>query len=171
MSNWKTAVAFIAVISSAAWIWSLSSGATTSGPATAPTTTTAPAEWLTSLADAVKLAQAGDKPILANFTGSDWCPFCKRLQAEVFNTQEFQGWAAKNVILLELDFPSAKPQDDATRKQNADMAKTYKVEAYPTVIFLDAAGVAAGKLDGYVPGTGAKAWIASADAIIHKPAK
>ena len=55
----------------------------------------------------VESAKTG-KPILANFTGSDWCGWCMKLRREVFDTPEFQEWAKKNVVLLELDYPRKK---------------------------------------------------------------
>lgn len=99
-------------------------------------TTTYKAEnegWLVSLDEAYALSQKTGKPILANFTGSDWCGWCKKLTASVFSKKEFQDWAAKNVILLELDFPRRKMLPDAIRQQNASLQQAFKITGYPTV--------------------------------------
>jgi thioredoxin-related protein len=107
---------------------------------TAATSATAPKpagpKWFTSLSEAQAEARKSSKPILADFTGSDWCPWCIRLRSEVFNTKQFKDWAAKNVVLLELDFPRYKHQDAATKKANAELAAKYKIQGFPTVLFL-----------------------------------
>ncbi|MFH1708181.1 MAG: thioredoxin family protein [Planctomycetota bacterium] len=64
--------------------------------------------WLTDYNAAVKAAQERNLPILADFTGSDWCGWCQKLKAEVFDKKEFTEWAAQSVILLEVDFPKQK---------------------------------------------------------------
>jgi len=135
-----------------------------SKPASSPAE--APAKWLTSHAKASEQAKASNRLILADFTGSDWCIWCKRLKAEVFDTQEFKDWAAKNVVLLELDFPQQKPQDTATKKQNAKLAKEYNIRGYPTVLFLKSDGEVVGQ-SGYMKG-GPKAWVANAQKIVDK---
>ena len=61
--------------------------------------------WLVNLDEAYELSKETGKPIMANFTGSDWCGWCKRLSANVFVHDEFKQWASENVILLELDYP------------------------------------------------------------------
>ena len=35
--------------------------------------------WMTDFAAAQKLAKETKKPMLVDFTGSDWCPWCIRL--------------------------------------------------------------------------------------------
>lgn len=122
--------------------------------------------WLTSWDEAAKQSKKTGRPILADFTGSDWCSWCIKLKKEVFNTKEFKAWAKTNVILLELDFPNSKPQPAAIKKQNETLAKKYKIEGYPTILFLKADGTKIGQ-SGYEPG-GPNAWIASAKKILKK---
>ena len=40
-------------------------------------------KWYTSLEEAAKVSMTSGKPIMANFTGSDWCGWCKKLKKEV----------------------------------------------------------------------------------------
>ena len=61
--------------------------------------------WLVDLDEAYALSVKEKKPILANFTGSDWCGWCKRLDADVCTKPVFKEWAKKNVVLLELESP------------------------------------------------------------------
>ena len=65
-------------------------------------------DWTTDYEDALKESAKTGKPILANFTGSDWCGYCIKLDKEVFSTDTFEDWAEENVILLEVDFPRRK---------------------------------------------------------------
>ena len=142
------------------------------GPASRPSTASAPtsqaAGWLTSYADAAKLAKETNKPILVDFTGSDWCVWCNRLKAEVFDKQEFKDWAAKNVVLLELDFPRNNQQDAETKKVNQDLLKKYDIKGFPTILLLKADGTSIGQT-GYIKG-GPKPWLEKADSILAAPA-
>lgn len=89
--------------------------------------------WLVMLDDAYTESQKTGKPILANFTGSDWCGWCKRLSAAVFVKPEFKKWADENVVLLELDFPRRKQIPEEIKQQNAGLQRAFKVRGFPTV--------------------------------------
>jgi len=79
--------------------------------------------WLTSWDAAAKQSKATGRPILMDFTGSDWCIWCKRLKSEVFDTDEFKKWASQKVVLLEVDFPQSVPQLASVKAQNAKLKK------------------------------------------------
>jgi len=115
--------------------------------------------WLTNYDAAKTQAKSDNKLLLLDFTGSDWCGWCKRLNAEVFSKSQFQDYAAKNLVLVELDFPRAKPQSDELKKQNTELASQYQIEGFPTVIVLNAEGKKVGEL-GYMEG-GPQAFIAA----------
>lgn len=89
--------------------------------------------WLVKMDEAYELSKKTGKPIMANFTGSDWCGWCKRLTASVFSKPEFKKWAEKNVVLLELDFPRRKQLPDEIRQQNASLQRAFSVRGFPTV--------------------------------------
>lgn len=89
--------------------------------------------WLVDLDEAYQISQKTGKPIMANFTGSDWCGWCKRLTANVFSKPQFKKWAEDNVVLLELDFPRRKQLPDDIRQQNYSLQQAFKVRGYPTV--------------------------------------
>lgn len=93
--------------------------------------------WLVDLDQAYSISKKTGKPILANFTGSDWCGWCKRLTRDVFSKQDFKSWAADNVILLELDFPRRKSLPQDLRSQNAGLQRAFKVRGYPTIWVFD----------------------------------
>ncbi|MEW6281813.1 MAG: thioredoxin family protein [Candidatus Eremiobacterota bacterium] len=122
--------------------------------------------WLTSWDEASKQSKKTGKPILMDFTGSDWCGWCIKLKKEVFDTPEFQAWAKKNVILLEVDFPRSKQQSEEVKKQNEDLSQKYSIEGYPTIVFVNHKGDVLGTY-GYDEG-GPGPWIKNAEKMIKK---
>lgn len=89
--------------------------------------------WMTDLDAAKTLAAKEGKYVLVDFTGSDWCGWCKKLTANVFSKPEFKKWANDNVILLELDFPRRKQIPNEIRQQNYSLQQAFQVRGYPTV--------------------------------------
>jgi len=114
-------------------------------------------QWLTDLPKAQEKAKAEHKLVMLDFTGSDWCGWCIKLNKEVFSKPEFAEYAAKNLVPVEVDFPSKKQQTAEQKKANQALQKKYKIEGYPTIIVLDGEGKKIGEL-GYQPG-GPKAFI------------
>lgn len=101
--------------------------------------------WMTDFEAAKKKAASENKDLLLEFTGSDWCPPCKKLSANVFSKQEFVDEASKKFVLVALDYPRRKQQDPAEKAQNAMLSGRYAVNAFPTVILCDASGAPYGK--------------------------
>lgn len=89
---------------------------------------------------AKKQAVEQKKDLMIEFTGSDWCPPCMQLRANVLSTPEFQQEAQKNFVLLELDFPRSKEQSQEVKAANEKLAKEYGVRGFPTVVFANADG-------------------------------
>lgn len=115
--------------------------------------------WSTDVPQALAKAKAEDKAVLLDFTGSDWCSWCIKFKKEAIDTKEFQDFAAKNLVLVELDFPQKKQQSDELKAANQALAKKYNVEGYPTFVVLNKDGKEIGRQVGYQPG-GPKAFIA-----------
>lgn len=89
--------------------------------------------WMVNVDEAFAASKATGKPIMANFTGSDWCGWCKRLTATVFSQDAFKQWADKNVVLLELDYPRRKTLPENIMMQNQSLQQAFQVSGYPTV--------------------------------------
>jgi thioredoxin-related protein len=119
----------------------------------------AEATWLTDLPKAEAQAKSENKIVLMDFTGSDWCGWCIKFKKEVLDTAEFQAYAAKNVVLVELDYPHKKVLPDDLKKANAALKDQYKINGYPTLVVLDKAGKEIGRQVGYSAG-GPAAFIA-----------
>ena len=116
-------------------------------------------KWFTDLDEAKAVAAKENKPLLVDFTGSDWCGFCIKLHAEVFDKPEFEEFA-KNYVLVELDFPNKKPQPAEEKAKNKAIQAKFAVSGFPTILLLDAkTGEAYGRQSGYGPGTGPKAYL------------
>ncbi len=93
--------------------------------------------WHVVLEDAYAESVKTGKPIMANFTGSDWCGWCKRLDKSVFHKPDFQKWADKNVVLLELDFPRRFKVPENIATQNRGLAQSFGVRGYPSIWLFD----------------------------------
>lgn len=96
--------------------------------------------WETDFAKAVERAKKENKPLLLDFTGSDWCGWCIKLDKEVFTQAAFKTYAASNLVLVSLDFPRKKVQSAELKKQNEELSEKYNVEGFPTVVLLAADG-------------------------------
>ena len=97
-------------------------------------------KWETDLQVAKKRAKDENKKILADFTGSDWCGWCIRLKKEVFDMPEFQEYAKKHLIMLELDYPKQKELPAKLKEQNHKLAQEFKVEGFPTILLMNSKG-------------------------------
>ena len=89
--------------------------------------------WIADFPKAFELSIEEEKPILANFTGSDWCGWCIKLDKQVFQTEAFKNWAEENVILLELDFPRRKKLDPEMENNNKYLQQVFQVRGFPTI--------------------------------------
>ncbi|MEI6376923.1 MAG: thioredoxin family protein [bacterium] len=115
--------------------------------------------WQTNYKSALEQAAKENKPVLLDFTGSDWCGWCIKLNKETFSQSEFKDFAKKNLILVELDFPKSNPQTAEVKKQNEELQQKFNVHGFPTLVLLNSQGKEITRNAGYLPG-GPKAFIA-----------
>lgn len=108
-------------------------------------------EWRTDLAQAAADARQGPRPLLLNFSGSDWCGWCKRLDAEVFSQPAFQEFAAANLVCVLADFPRRTKLDSALQAQNQKLLEHFQVQGFPTLLLFDSTGELITQM-GYQPG-------------------
>jgi protein disulfide-isomerase len=111
----------------------------------------AESNWQTDYKKAQQEAKAGNKFLLLDFTGSDWCGWCKKFDREVLLQPEFKDFARDNLVVVELDFPRGKPQTPELRKQNRELAQQYDIVGFPTIVVLNADGQKLWRYDGYFP--------------------
>ena len=103
--------------------------------------------WLTDVDKAKAQAKADKKLVMLDFTGSDWCGWCIKLNKEVFSQPEFAKYAKDNLVLVEVDFPHEKRQTEEVKKANQALLEKYKVEGFPTIIVLNANGEKVGEAE------------------------
>lgn len=131
--------------------WALAVVATVAGPAAQAQT--APV-WATSLPAALAQAKASQRPVLAVFSGSDWCKPCMQLKQEVFDQPEFAQFAQNKFVLARFDFPRNKKNalsKEQSRLSEEAAAQLNKEGAFPAVVLLSPEGKVLART-GYRPG-------------------
>ena len=91
-----------------------------------------------SFEEAKAAAKAENKMIFVDFY-TQWCGPCKMLAKKVFPTQEVGDFLNAGYISLKLD----------AENEGMELAKSIKVEAYPTLAVFDANGKLIGSFTGY----------------------
>jgi thiol-disulfide isomerase/thioredoxin len=98
-----------------------------------------PGRWTMDYDAARKVAAEKKLPVLLNFTGSDWCGWCKLMDKEVFSKPVWNAYATNTLMLVWIDFPqddSLVPDKYVSRNSALDQA--FGVEGkLPTYILLD----------------------------------
>jgi len=107
--------------------------------------------WENNLEQAIEQAKKENKAVLVNFTGSDWCIWCKRLSSEVFQQKAFKDYADESLVLVMLDFPRNIEQSAETQAYNRNLAQKYGIQGFPTILIFDSQGKMVGQT-GYLPG-------------------
>lgn len=107
------------------------------------------AEWGTDYDAALAAAQEQGRPVLVDFTGSDWCYYCVQLKKNVLEHPKFEAWAADKFVFLEVDVPENPAFDQDLLARNRELCSKYRVDSYPTLMVLDAQGRPLGALLGY----------------------
>ena len=97
--------------------------------------------WIQDFAAAKARAKAEKKDLLVDFTGSDWCGWCIKLDDEVFGEEAFQAEAPKHFVLVKLDYPRDKSiLTEEIIAQNAALQATYAIQGFPTILLMTADG-------------------------------
>lgn len=106
--------------------------------------------WGTDFKEGTATAAAENRPVLVEFTGSDWCPPCIHVRTKILPSAEFKAFAKDNhFVLVELDFP--RDRSKVTPEQSAEreaLSEKYDVDGFPTMILMDGAGLPYGKIVG-----------------------
>lgn len=128
---------------------------------------TAAEGWMTDFSAAKEKAAKENKSLLVDFTGTDWCHWCIKLDEEVFAHEAFKKGVAEKFVLVELDYPRDKSKvDKATAKQNAELKTKYKIKGFPTILLMNAHGVPFAQT-GYRAG-GPEKYVESLDALLKE---
>ena len=126
--------------------------------------------WTADFDAAKKQAATEKKDMMLDFTGSDWCPWCVKLDKEVFQQAAFTTGVKDKLVLVEVDFPHDKSKlSDATQAQNEKLREEFKPKGYPTIFLCDAGGKPYAQL-GYEPDGPAK-YVAHLNSLMQVRAK
>ena len=109
--------------------------------ATALAATSTPQGFTDNLDEALKSAKANKRYVVAVFSGSDWCGWCKKLEKEILSTEAFRTGAVGKYELVYIDNPRNKELLSAHGKENNRKLTTkYGIRGFPTVLILDGEG-------------------------------
>jgi len=95
--------------------------------------------WLENLDEALKQGGADSKIVMVDFTAT-WCGWCTKMKEEVFSTDDFKKVAGEKLVLVSID-----------ADQNRSLVDKYKVEGFPTILFLDTDGREVTRVVGFKP--------------------
>jgi thioredoxin-related protein len=96
--------------------------------------------WTMDFDAAKKLAKEKKLPILVNFTGSDWCGYCKIAERDVFKKEEWNEYAKDHVVMVYVDFPKRKKIPQKYKERNKDIKEGFGITGFPTFVILDEDG-------------------------------
>jgi protein disulfide-isomerase len=113
--------------------------------------------WETDYAAAKARAEKENKTLLVNFSGSDWCGWCKKLDREVFRKNDFLDFAKDELVLVQVDFPRYKKLPADEQRANESLMRKFRVRGFPTVLLVDTSDRVL-LYTGYYPG-GAQAYV------------
>ncbi len=97
--------------------------------------------WTMDLDAAEKLAADKQLPLLLNFTGSDWCYWCKLMEKNVFIQPDWKTYAKDSIVMVLIDFPRNKTAvPEKYKERNKTLKEQYGITGYPTFVLLDSDG-------------------------------
>ena len=105
--------------------------------------TTQAQEWLTDFDQAKKIANEKNRKIILVFEGSDWNGLSKRLDREIWASQEFKDYAKEHYVMLKADFPKRRENElsEAQQEKNNALADMYNRDGiFPLVVILNKKG-------------------------------
>lgn len=103
--------------------------------------------WNAGLAE----AKASGRPILVDVY-TDWCGWCKRMDRDVYARADVRDYLGKRFVTIKLDAESSDLANFEGRSMTLGaIAQRFRVNGYPTTIFLGPGGEHLVNVPGYVP--------------------
>src|SRR5258708_4350630 len=95
-------------------------------------------------------AKKNDKKILLDIY-TDWCGWCKRLDRDTYGNDKVAGYLKDKYVAIKLNAESG----DTVRYKNkvysqTQLAQSFGVTGYPTIVFFDSNGDVINSLGGYL---------------------
>ncbi len=97
--------------------------------------------WQTDFDTAQETAREQNKDMFLYFSGSDWDVPSQTLKSAILDKDTFAKKAAKDFVLVNLDFPESEGViDEEQMNKNFETAQRYYLQAFPTVLLLSSDG-------------------------------
>jgi protein disulfide-isomerase len=93
-------------------------------------------------------------PLLILFTGSDWCPYCQKLEQEVLSTGDFSSFTSTHFVFLTIDDLRNSPVADDDKQRISQLERKFNISGFPTLVLIDTDEHEKGRMEGYDPGSG-----------------
>jgi len=90
-----------------------------------------------SFDEALALSAKDDRVVFIDFY-TTWCPPCKQLDKVTWKDEKVVAWLEANTVAIKVD-----------AEEEVELARRFRVEAYPTLIFVDDSGEELGRLVGF----------------------
>ncbi len=126
-------------------------------------------KWLTDFDVAKKEATKSNEFILISFSGSDWCIPCIKMEKELFESESFVNYAAKNLVLVKADFPRLKKNKLSKEQttQNEQLADKYNPKGnFPYTVLVNKEGQIIKQWEG-LPSKNAEGFVAEINTLTH----
>lgn len=94
-------------------------------------------KWFEGDLEAALAAAKAESKLLFVDVGAYWCPPCRELEEKVFTRADVGAALTSKFVALHVD---------AEKGEGPELVARYKVQAYPTLLVLDASGVEKGRL-------------------------
>lgn len=105
--------------------------------------------------EALTLAKKQHKIVMVDFY-TTWCGWCKKLDRDVYATDDVGAYADSNIISLKLN---------AEAGEGAELARDCKLQGFPTIIFYDTDGAEIQRQVGY---QGPSDFLATLQTVVQK---
>ena len=96
--------------------------------------------WIEDFRQAQAIAQQQKRYIFVAFTSMDSSEYSKKIDEEIFKTDEFKTYARKHLVLVRIDFPTTATQPATLSTQNKILAEQFAIRGYPSVVVLNPQG-------------------------------
>lgn len=140
-------------------------------PTSLPSPAPAPAKFMefNDYALGLSEARAENKPMLVEFTGTDWSEFSQELDGDVTSKPEFKQFVAEHFIFVVINLPRQKlDPEEPGDKHIIDLETRYSIHDVPTLLVVDTEERQRGRVTGYGAGNGVASVIASLKAVIPR---
>lgn len=99
----------------------------------------------------LKEASSARKPVLIDVY-TDWCTWCKRMDQDVYTRSDVRQYLASHFVTVKLNAEYATAaRYEGKAYTSRTLAERFRVNGYPTTIFLRADGSHIANVPGYVP--------------------